>query len=116
VLADQRQALNHAFRERSVRALDDLTFAAKLSKPMRFADAEAYCTELDIGGLTDWRLPSTKELRRLEKADLIRNTRYWTGQPRKKKQMLFNARNRRAQPVSKRYRGGRALCIRDVET
>jgi hypothetical protein len=108
-------AIAKAIKRRKIRGLDNLLVSYASKKRRSFANAEAYCKNLDVAGVSGWRLPEIGELFVLSRVRFVRRYTYWSktlGDTYGDRRLTWNARRRRIRPLSPRWRGGRAVCVR----
>jgi hypothetical protein len=108
-------AVAQAIKRRKIRGLDNLLVSYASRKRRSFANAEAYCENLDVAGVSGWRLPEIGELFVLSRARLVRRYIFWSktlGDTHGDRRLTWNARRRRIRPLSPRWRGGRVVCVR----
>lgn len=113
-----------ALRSQSIRALDILLVSPPASRKrgrrtvaakMNFESAREHCENLDVEGVTRWRLPDIGEVQWLSKSNLIRNGIYWTSTKADAfggERVIWNPRSKRMRSSSLRWRGGRVVCVR----
>lgn len=113
-----------ALRTQSIRALDILLVSPPASRKrgrrtvaakMNFESAREHCENLDVEGVTSWRLPDIGEVQWLSKSNLIRNGIYWTSTKADAfggERVIWNPRSKRMRSSSLRWRGGRVVCVR----
>lgn len=113
-----------ALSERKVRALDLLLVAPEpvvkwrrrtSVRKLSFEDATSYCADLDIGGVTGWRLATIGELSTLTAGRMLDRGKFWSvtkadtfGQSR----VVWNSQTAKMGPAPVNWRGGRVLCVR----
>jgi hypothetical protein len=108
-------ALAMAIKGRKIRELDHLLVSRMSLKKRSYDKAEAYCNELEVAGVSGWRLPEIGELYSLSGARLVRRHVFWSktvGDASGDRRLTWNAKRRRIRPLSPKWRGGRTVCVR----
>lgn len=67
-----------ALRSREVRAIDVWVVAPERKGTLTFDQAVGYCTELEVAGLTGWRVPTIGELNALATAKMLSKAIFWS--------------------------------------
>ncbi len=101
-----------ALRARELRALDILLVVRKPSRPLSYADAETYCSAMDVRGIQGWRLPDVGELASLDEAGMLARGFYWSHTPGDTFGDTHMAWNGRTRQAGSRVKGSVALCVR----
>lgn len=103
-----------ALRKPRIRGLDALIIDTSKSKTFNFRAARRHCNRKEAGKLSGWRLPTGRELSRVASANMVGKGRFWA-QPsgRSKRTYIWDARRKKLVKKSRRFRGARALCVRD---
>lgn len=104
-----------ALESRDVRAFDTFLVAEEYSKDTTFARATAYCEQLEVAGLTGWRLPTIGELWSLGEGKVMKRGLFWSvtlGDAYGEKRLIYNARKDSIAPVPADWDGAQAVCIR----
>lgn len=107
--------LAKALKRRKIRELDALLVSRESKKRRSFAKAESYCRDLEVAGVSGWRLPEVGELVSLGGARLVRRYTFWSSTPgdaQGKRRLAWDAKRRRIRPLSPKWRGGRTVCVR----
>ena len=119
-------AVYRALSERRVRALDLLLIAPEpvvrwrkrtSIKKTSYEEATSYCAELDIEGVTGWRLATIGELNTLTAGRMLDRGKFWSvtkadtfGSSR----VVWNSQTAKMGPAPTKWRGGRVLCVRST--
>jgi hypothetical protein len=113
--AEDREALVAAIDAGELRVLDLLYVATAPLARMNYEDSEAHCAELQVGGLSVFRLPSPDEIKTIRRGRMLDRGRFWTNKPAGKGFVyLLDTEDRKS--ISKgrpQFAGARAVCVRE---
>ncbi|MEX1364014.1 MAG: hypothetical protein AB1Z98_12865 [Nannocystaceae bacterium] len=113
--SDDPPEVAKALRDREVRAVDLFLVAPERSGTLSFDRAVSYCAELDVVGLTGWRVPSIGELNAVATANMLGRAVYWsatTGDTFGDVMLVLNTSKDRISVVTKGWDGAKIVCIR----
>jgi hypothetical protein len=109
------EAVANGLRARELRALDEVVFKAEaLPRDVHFVRAAAYCRNLNVDGVADWRLPTAGEMVSLAEVAELGKYNYWTqttGDLEHHAILVFTKRGE-LESVDRKWRGARPLCVR----
>lgn len=95
---------------------EGIVFAPKRSPKKNFAGAQKLCVDMNAGALKGWRLPTLAELHVLALAGVIDRGVYWSGTDADEfgdRALVWSEKKTTAAPITKAWKGARALCVRD---
>lgn len=105
-----------ALRAREVRALDLFLVAPERKGNLAYEQAVAYCGELEVAGLTDWRVPLIGELNAVAGAKMLGKAVYWSATPGDSfgdEMLVVNTKKGNSiSVVTKGWDGAKIVCIR----
>lgn len=104
-----------ALRDREVRAIDLFLVAPERGGTLRYSAAVDYCRELDVAGLTGWRVPSIGEINAVATARMLGKAVYWSATPGDTfgdVMLVLNTKKDRISIVTKNWDGAKIVCIR----
>lgn len=105
-------------RRRELRAVDGIVFTATpLPRDVHYLRAEAYCRNLTLSGIGDWRLPTAAEVGTIAAVVELGRTPLWTatvGDPKHESMLVFRGRADEFGIQGRTWRGARALCVRST--
>jgi hypothetical protein len=125
--SNEQDAIISALADQKIRALDVLLMAPeakeltkkghKITARLDFEAAFTYCSELDIDGLKDWRLPTAGELASLSANKMLAKGVYWSeteGDSFGNERVVWSVRKKRMKPMRRSYTGARTMCVRNI--
>ncbi|MCA9649420.1 MAG: DUF1566 domain-containing protein, partial [Myxococcales bacterium] len=113
--ADDPPEVAKALRDREVRAVDLFLVAPERPGTLRFDSAVDHCRELEVAGLTGWRVPSIGELNAIATARMLGKAIYWSATPGDTfgdMMLVLNTKKDRITVVTKGWDGAKIVCIR----
>jgi hypothetical protein len=102
---------------RKVGTFRGIAFAPIHAPKRRFRAAQQQCADMNAGGDQGWRMPTLAELHVLAIGRAIDRGVYWSGTEAEtfgKRALVWSEKKSAAMPITKAWRGGRALCVRDA--
>ncbi len=102
---------------RGVGMFRGIVFAPVHAPKRRFRAAQQQCAALNTAAEQGWRLPTLGELHVLAVGHAIDRGVYWSGTEADgfgKHALVWSEKKSAAMPITKAWRGGRALCVRDA--
>lgn len=124
---EEAQRIFAALADQKMRALDILLIApeatveqGRRTRPakLRYEEAEAFCENMVVEGITDWRLPDVGELGSLTESNMLARSVYWSstkGDSFGNKRVVWNAPRRKMVSVPTRWKGARTVCVRTYD-
>ena len=123
-VGDDAELVYAALRNQSIRQVDVLLASPHATKQrgrrtviatLRWEEANEYCENLVVDGVSGWRLPDVGEAGWLSRANVISRGIYWTATKADAfgtERVVWNVRRKRMTPAGMKWRGGRAICVR----
>jgi hypothetical protein len=103
-------------RSRELREVDGIVFTANvLDRDIHYLRAEAYCRNLELSGIGDWRLPTAAELGTISSVVDLGRAPLWTateGDAKAQSMLVYRDRADEFAVHGRTWRGARALCVR----
>lgn len=99
-----------------LRVLDLLYIAAPHRDEWDYEGAEAYCSDLRVGGLPGFRLPGAEELKSIRRAHMLERGRFWSSDPAGDGFAFVLDTDAGAELVRarKKFRGAQPVCVRSL--
>jgi hypothetical protein len=124
----EMQAIYAGLIAQKFRALDILLISPEPRKKVRkkwtksparmtWGQAAAYCDKLEIGGVSDWRLPRVGELGSITAGSLVADGKFWSqteGDTFGKSRVVWNTQTSKMGSAPVRWKGGRVVCVRTM--
>ncbi len=124
----EMQAIYAGLIAQKFRALDILLISPEPRKKVRkkwtksparmtWGQAAAYCAKLEIGGVSDWRLPRVGELGSITAGSLVADGKFWSqteGDTFGKSRVVWNTQTSKMGSAPVRWKGGRVVCVRTM--
>jgi len=124
----EMQAIYAGLIAQKFRALDILLISPEPRKKVRkkftksparmtWGQAAAYCDALEIGGVSDWRLPRVGELGSITQGSLIADGKFWSqteGDTFGKSRVVWNTQTAKMGSAPVKWKGGRVICVRTM--
>jgi len=105
-----------ALETRQIRAVDTLLVSPMAEGSLDYPQAEAFCSTLDVAGLTGWRLPTIGQLNSLAWAKLLGTVAYWShteGDAFLETRLVLRAQDLAIMAAPMTDRWVNVVCIRD---
>jgi hypothetical protein len=111
---EETELLRRAIEAGQLRILDLQYVHPAPRQNFDYEQAQAYCEALEIGGLSGFRLPGPKELKRIRRSHMLERGRFWTNKPAGEgfAYVLDTDKNPAVARARTRF-GIRANCVRD---
>lgn len=112
-------AVDKALRSPKVRGLDAMLVSTQTSRKLSYKRADRLCDRRSTEELDGWRLPTSRELQSLSRANMLGKGYYWAEPAkgtRNKKAPVWDSKKSKFRSKSKSWRGAKAVCVRSRST